>query len=429
MTFDEQLKRAFDTLADRLREHIAGELRGAAADLAASAQTDRETAVATASAEAREAAQKDARKSLEAAVATASAEAREAAQEDARKSLEAAVATASAEAREAADDARKSLEAAVATARVEAREAAQEDARKSLDAAVALERASLKTADLATSQRLLEAIRAIDHARSLSEILDTLVSCAGREASRAGILLVRAGQLRGWRFIGFGPALDAANEIELPLHDSGLIAEAVRTGAAVSSDTSGRTAAPAFAELPDGRQALAVPIPMGGQVVGVLYADQGLADNQRRASAITWPDTLEVMARHSARCLEALTAFRAARVLTERPDVSPGTASDQPDLVGSHGGRADEDPEDASESARRYARLLVSEIKLYHEAAVIAGRRERDLATRLAAEIARARVLYEQRVAAPVRQNADYFQAELVRTLANGDAKLLGQTT
>ena len=476
MTFDEQLKRAFDTLADRLREHIAGELRGAAADLAASAQTERETAVATASAEAREAAQKDARKSLEAAVATASAEAREAAQEDARKSLEAAVATASAEAREAAqedarksleaavaaasaaareeaqEDARKSLEAAVATASAEAREAAQEDARKSLeaavatasarareaaqgdarkslDAAVASERASLKTADLATSERVLEAIRAIDHARSLSEILDTLVSCAGREASRAGILLVRAGQLRGWRFIGFGPALDAADEIELPLHDSGLIAEAVRTGAAVSSDTSGRAAAPAFAELPDGRQALAVPIPMGGQVVGVLYADQGLADNQSRASAITWPDTLEVMARHSARCLEALTAFRAARVLTERPDVSPGTASDQPDLVGSHGGRADEDPEDGSESARRYARLLVSEIKLYHEAAVIAGRRERDLATRLAAEIARARVLYEQRVAAPVRQSADYFQAELVRTLANGDAKLLGQTT
>jgi hypothetical protein len=362
MTFDEQLRRAFDRLADRFREHIAGELRGAAADLAASAQADRDAAVATASAE--------------------------------------------------------------------AREVAQESARKSLDAAVASERAALKTADLATSARSLEAIRAIDRAHSLSEILDILVSCAGREASRVGILLVRAGQLRGWRFIGFGPAFDAANEIELPLPDSGLIAEAVRTGVAVSSDTAGRTAAPAFAELPDGREALAVPIPMGGQVVAVLYADQGHTDDQSRASAITWPDTLEVMARHSARCLEALTAFRAARVLTERPDVPPGTASDQPDLAGSRSdGRTDEDPEDGSESARRFARLLVSEIKLYHEAAVIVGRRERDLATRLGAEIARARVLYEQRVPAPVRQGTDYFQAELVRTLANGDANLLGQTT
>ena len=48
--------------------------------------------------------------------------------------------------------------------------------------------------------------------------------------------------------------------------------------------------------------------------------------------------------------------------------------------------------------ARRYARLLVSEIRLYHETAVIDGRRDRDLATRLGGEIARARVMYEQRV-------------------------------
>ena len=34
------------------------------------------------------------------------------------------------------------------------------------------------------------------------------------------------------------------------------------------------------------------------------------------------------------------------------------------------------EPGDDGEAARRYARLLVSEIKLYHEAAVAAGRRE-----------------------------------------------------
>ena len=86
-------------------------------------------------------------------------------------------------------------------------------------------------------------------------------------------------------------------------------------------------------------------------------------------------------------------------------------------------------PDDASAeedtSARRYARLLVSEIKLYHESAVIDGRRDRDLATRLGGEIARARAMYEQRVPPHVRERADYFHDELVRTLANGDASLL----
>ena len=80
---------------------------------------------------------------------------------------------------------------------------------------------------------------------------------------------------------------------------------------------------------------------------------------------------------------------------------------------------------DDESAARRYAKLLVSEIKLYHEADVAAGRRERDLGTRLGGEIARARMLYEQRVPAQLRAAADFFHEELVRTLAEGDERLL----
>ncbi len=80
---------------------------------------------------------------------------------------------------------------------------------------------------------------------------------------------------------------------------------------------------------------------------------------------------------------------------------------------------------DEDASAQRYAKLLVSEIKLYHEAAVVAGRIEGDLGLRLSEEIGRARVLYEQRVPPRVRQRSDYFHDELVRTLANGDSRLL----
>ena len=80
---------------------------------------------------------------------------------------------------------------------------------------------------------------------------------------------------------------------------------------------------------------------------------------------------------------------------------------------------------DEEVAARQYARLLISEIKLYHQDAVEAGRRERDLSVRLAGEIARARSLYEERVPAHVPRAADHFRDELVRTLAGGDASLL----
>ena len=78
------------------------------------------------------------------------------------------------------------------------------------------------------------------------------------------------------------------------------------------------------------------------------------------------------------------------------------------------------------EAARRFARLLVSEIKLYNEGAVRVGRQQRDLSRRLRGEIERARRLYEERVPPAVVARDAYFQQELVQTLAGGDASLLG---
>jgi hypothetical protein len=78
------------------------------------------------------------------------------------------------------------------------------------------------------------------------------------------------------------------------------------------------------------------------------------------------------------------------------------------------------------ESARRYARLLVSEIKLYNEPAVRAGRQQRDLRQRLRNEIDRAQRLYEERVPPAVAARDQFFHQELVQTLADGDPSLLG---
>jgi hypothetical protein len=71
---------------------------------------------------------------------------------------------------------------------------------------------------------------------------------------------------------------------------------------------------------------------------------------------------------------------------------------------------------------------LVSEIKLYNEAAVRTGREKRDLLSRLRPEIERARRLYEERVSPSIAARGAYFQQELVHTLADGDQALLGET-
>ena len=59
--------------------------------------------------------------------------------------------------------------------------------------------------------------------------------------------------------------------------------------------------------------------------------------------------------------------------------------------------------------ARRFARLLISEIKLYNEQKVAEGRFEHDLYDRLREYIDRSREMYDKRVKAEVAARYDYF--------------------
>ena len=87
-------------------------------------------------------------------------------------------------------------------------------------------------------------------------------------------------------------------------------------------------------------------------------------------------------------------------------------------------------PEDqkAHDDAKRFARLVVSEIKLYNEAKVTEGRKTKDIYERLKEDIERGRQMYHDRVSVPVRESSDYFHDELVRILAGGDPTALGPT-
>ncbi len=85
-----------------------------------------------------------------------------------------------------------------------------------------------------------------------------------------------------------------------------------------------------------------------------------------------------------------------------------------------------EDERRLHNDARRFARLLVSEIKLYNEKKVQEGRENNDLYERLREAIDRSREMYDKRVQTPVSSKFDYFHYELVNALAEGDVSRLG---
>ncbi len=253
------------------------------------------------------------------------------------------------------------------------------------------------------AESVLRAMRSIDAARSLSDALTSLVRGAAQHAPRVALFIVNGTRFDEWS------ASDVAQLSHEPVDfgHSGLLGMAVTRGSRVSVPGDAATA-PSFAILADGRAATAVPLVVDGRAVAVLYADEGAsADDPERHG---WADAVELLARHAAACLAHLTAVRSLQVL--------------------HGGngkrRASAAPPDEEQSARRYAKLLVSEIKLYNEGAVRVGRERRDLLQRLKAEIDRARRLYEERVSPTVAARGAYFQQELIQTLAGGDPALLG---
>jgi hypothetical protein len=81
---------------------------------------------------------------------------------------------------------------------------------------------------------------------------------------------------------------------------------------------------------------------------------------------------------------------------------------------------------DLHRKAQRFARLLMDEIKLYNQAKVAEGRKNRDLYDRLKEDIEKSRATYQKRYGNSAAASADYFNQELIRSLAEDDVSLLG---
>jgi len=434
----EEMVRDHEAALAAVREEAARDHEAALASLREEAARDHEAALAAL----RDEAARD-REAQQQAHEAALADVRTAAEASGAAALTAALAEAEharddAHARAAdlehqLDQARREAEEARHDAE-EARRAAGEAQRAAGDAQQAADRARAEAADqarevhvsdrqheLACSERILAAFRQLDEARSLTEVLRVVADQAGSEIGRAALLLVTGSRMRGWEWRGI-----AGSEAPLvaPIEPGTIFARAVATGlpASTSDAPLGADGDPLAARLetPSNRVGLAVPISVGGRVVAILYADD--AGSGAPVVPSNWPELAELLARHAGRCLELLTISHAATVAASPRNGHAATAPVPDEALA----LADEQREE--ESARRYARLLISEIKLYNESAVEQGRADGDLLARLGPEIERARRLYEEKIPAAVRQRVDCFDEEVVRTLAGGDAGLLGRT-
>jgi hypothetical protein len=275
-----------------------------------------------------------------------------------------------------------------------------ERARKSAQAAEETSRAC--------QSRVFAVLREIDATTRVSQTLDAIARGASLTANRSALFIARDEHLAEWVIDGTEPLTQRPLALDDP--SAGVLVTAMRDRVVA------RGGSPEVVAAAGGpRKAIAVPLLLDGIAIGVIYGDQEESATMDDA----WVERLELVGGHGATRLGYLTAMRTAQAMhwiagsTPAPPAAPpvpGTSSS----------------DDEEQSAKRYARLLISEIKLYNEASVRAGREQRDLLKRLQPEVERARRLYEQRVPATLRARAQHFDQELVQTLAGGDALLLG---
>jgi hypothetical protein len=280
------------------------------------------------------------------------------------------------------------------------------------------------------------------------EILSALIDAAAAIYPRVALFIVKGRSLAGWAGLGFlgegGFKSDKVASLNLDVAGNHILARAVAGKAAVRATAQGpgeemRSALGGV--LPS--ESCAAPILVRGRPAAVLYGDTG------SASEAGDPLALEILARLAGLAMERLAApHRRARAEAETrarvfgpaapaagagPAIPPEEAEMQAILADLDGhvrspsaddGLSDEERRRQAD-ARRFAHLLVSELLLYNEAAVIQGRKHRDLYARLHKEIDRSRQAFQARFPSLARGPNDFFGQELLRTLAQGDPGLL----
>jgi hypothetical protein len=313
-----------------------------------------------------------------------------------------------------------------------------------------------------SSAGLAQSVASIHAGSTQKEILRSLLDAGSSHAARVALFVVKGGAATGWQGRGLGDD-DAVKDFPLDMN-SGPAAHAYQNRAVTPANIAemDRRFVKQFGG-PENEQILVLPLVLKDKVAALLYADGG-------ASGMLDGTSLEVLVMATSAWLEVASLRKQVQKDTgesmtpmERiPVPAPvQTVSSFNDPFAAHSPKhvakvapepaaevvevgaaasaasaaalaadpfAGLSPEDADmhRKAQRFARLLVDEIKLYNQAKVAEGRRNKDLYDRLKEDIEKSRTTFQKRYGSTAAASGDYFQKEVIRSLAEDDLSVMG---
>jgi hypothetical protein len=263
-----------------------------------------------------------------------------------------------------------------------------------------------------------------------AEVFRRLLDGSRLFAPRSALFLLREGSWRGWGASGYDrSASERFRQLRLQVGE-GPLDRFLRPGGEESRLVPlPAEVLPAFGQ-PPAAATLAVPLRAGTRAIGFLVAQRGPAEGPWAPSALGILVTaarLRIELDLTLRKLNA-TAVAAVPVAAAAPACGPVPAAQVPaeSSVAPWIERPGSPPEgQRREEARRFARLVATDIRLYNEEAVVLGRRNRDLFRRLEEQIDRGRETFDRRFPELGMPGKALLYEAYVEILAGGDADLL----
>jgi hypothetical protein len=295
-----------------------------------------------------------------------------------------------------------------------------EEHQEALQARVQQANRSAQAARRELIQKLNQITRRLRGFEDERQWSNTLVDATRGFCGRAALFLIRDGRLHLETTRNFDDA-DLADAV--PLDDAPAFAAAVETrDTLVAMRSSGELSDSIAGYIGEGDDKIYLfPVVAKQEVPGVLFADSGEVD----------VDAIELVvaiagAVHLARpAVPVPMNTPVEELVTIAPAaVPPAAPVEKPEIL-SWFTLSREDRE-LHLRAQRFARVQVAEIRLYQSEKVKNGRTAHDLYTSLQTEIHSAREVFRREFLNASDSMVDYLHLELVRTLANDDAEVLG---
>ncbi len=301
---------------------------------------------------------------------------------------------------------------------------------------------------------LVKAIGAIQAGSSQKEILRALLDGTSSYCGRAALFVIKGGAAAGWQGRGFKES-DSIKDFVLDV-SGGTAGQALQSRTALTG--SGKDLDTNFVSrfgAASDDHAMVLPLLLRDKVAALVYADSSTETGSPFDAA-----ALELLVTATSAWLEVASLRKQSakeEVATVKAEASPvQTVSSFSDPFAGHApshaapppapeqaaaaaagvataevhasgsGEMSAEDADTHRKAQRFARLLVDEIKLYNQVKVSEGRKNKDLYDRLKEDIEKSRSTYQKRYGNTAASSADYFNQEVVRSLAEDDSSLMG---